>query len=83
VSGGWGNLYQTDLNAPQSSATLATGGYNEGLLLYKAHGSRFNYVFHDNHVEPLKIEQTLGSASGPPMVKLKNPLGMWTVTPGD
>ncbi len=61
VSGGWGNLYQTDLNAPQSSATLATGGYNEGLLLYKAHGSRFNYVFHDNHVEPLKIEQTLGS----------------------
>jgi prepilin-type N-terminal cleavage/methylation domain-containing protein/prepilin-type processing-associated H-X9-DG protein len=78
-----GNLYQTDLNAPQSSATLATAGYSEGFLLYKAHGNRFNYVFHDNHVEPLKIEQTVGSASGPPQVQLKNPKGMWTVTPGD
>ena len=80
-----GNLYQIDLNAPQSPATLAAGpnGYSEGLQLYKAHGSRFNYVFHDNHVEALKIEQTVGSASGPPQVQLKNPKGMWTVTPGD
>jgi prepilin-type processing-associated H-X9-DG protein len=73
------------LNATQNSSTLATsvGGYSEGLLLYKAHGSRFNYVFHDNHVEPLKIENTVGSASGPPQVQLKNPKGMWTVTAGD
>jgi prepilin-type processing-associated H-X9-DG protein len=83
VSGGWGNLYQTDLNAPQGSSTLAAGGYSEGLLLYKAHGNRFNYVFHDNHVEALKIENTLGSASGPPQIQLKSPKGMWTVTAGD
>jgi prepilin-type N-terminal cleavage/methylation domain-containing protein/prepilin-type processing-associated H-X9-DG protein len=76
-SGGWGNLYQTDPKAPQASATLATGGYSEGLLLYKAHRSRFNYAFHDNHVEPLKIEQTFGNGT------LTAPKGMWTVAQGD
>jgi prepilin-type N-terminal cleavage/methylation domain-containing protein len=77
TSGGWGNLYQTDLNAPQNAGTLLNGGYSEGLLLYKAHHSRFNYVFHDNHVETLKIEQTIGSGT------LTSPKGMWTVTAGD
>lgn len=76
-SGGWGNLYQSDLNAPQSSVTLTTGGYSEGTQLYKAHGNRFNYVFHDNHVESLKIQQTIGSGT------LTAPKGMWTVAPGD
>jgi prepilin-type N-terminal cleavage/methylation domain-containing protein/prepilin-type processing-associated H-X9-DG protein len=76
-SGGWGNLYQTDLRAPTSSATLAAGGYSEGASLYKAHSSRFNYVFHDNHVEALKIEQTIGSGT------LATPKGMWTVAVGD
>jgi prepilin-type N-terminal cleavage/methylation domain-containing protein len=82
-SGGWGNLYQTDLAAPQDATTLGSGGYSEGLQLYKAHRNRFDYVFHDNHVESLKMEATLGSASGPPAVKLKNPKGMWTVIQGD
>jgi prepilin-type N-terminal cleavage/methylation domain-containing protein len=79
-AGGWGNLYQTDLRAPQDAATLANSGkqgYSEGLLLYKAHHNRFNYVFHDNHVETLRIEQTVGSGT------LTAPLGMWTVTAGD
>jgi prepilin-type N-terminal cleavage/methylation domain-containing protein/prepilin-type processing-associated H-X9-DG protein len=76
-SGGWGNLHQTDLKAPQSGATLAAGGYSEGFSLYKAHSNRFNYVFHDNHVESLKIEQTIGSGT------LAAPKGMWTVTVGD
>jgi prepilin-type processing-associated H-X9-DG protein len=75
--GGWGNCYQTDPKAPLNSATLANGGYSEGLLLYKAHSSRFNYVFHDNHVESLKIEQTVGSGT------LSAPKGMWTVAQGD
>jgi prepilin-type processing-associated H-X9-DG protein len=54
-----------------------TSGYSEGLLLYKAHRNRFNYVFHDNHVETLKIEQTIGSGT------LTAPKGMWTIVPGD
>ena len=77
ASGGWGNLSQTDLKAPISSSTLSAGGYSEGLLLYKAHSSRFNYVFCDGHVEALKIEQTIGSGT------LTAPKGMWTVTVGD
>jgi prepilin-type N-terminal cleavage/methylation domain-containing protein/prepilin-type processing-associated H-X9-DG protein len=79
-SGGWSALYQTDPNAPQDTATLGSptaSGYSEGLQLYKAHGSRFNYLFHDNHVEPLKWQQTIGT--GTPTA----PKGMWTVAQGD
>jgi prepilin-type N-terminal cleavage/methylation domain-containing protein/prepilin-type processing-associated H-X9-DG protein len=83
TSGGWGNLFQTDLGAPTGSGELESGGYSEGFLLYKAHGNRFNYAFCDGHVEALKIEDTVGTASGPPQVRLKNPKGMWTVTQGD
>jgi len=79
----WGNNFQTDVAAPTDSAKLAAGGYNTGLMLYKAQHSRFNYAFHDGHVEALKMEDTLGTASGPPQVKLQNPKGMWTVIPGD
>src|SRR5262249_10927513 len=75
-SGGWGNLFQTDLKAP-GAGSMTTGGYSEGFLLYKAHGSRFNYSFCDGHVETLKIEQTVGSGT------LASPRGMWTVTAGD
>jgi prepilin-type N-terminal cleavage/methylation domain-containing protein/prepilin-type processing-associated H-X9-DG protein len=74
-SGGWGNLFQTDLKPPAGS--LATGGYSEGFSLYKAHGNRFNYAFCDGHVEVLKIEQTIGTGT------LASPKGMWTITPGD
>jgi prepilin-type N-terminal cleavage/methylation domain-containing protein len=74
---GGNSLYQIDLNAPQDAATLASDGHSEGLMLYKAHRSRFNYVFHDNHVESLKIEQTIGSGT------LTAPKGMWTVAQGD
>jgi prepilin-type N-terminal cleavage/methylation domain-containing protein/prepilin-type processing-associated H-X9-DG protein len=78
-SGGWGNCYQTDVSSslPTSGAILANGGYNEGLLLYKQHRSRFNYLFHDNHVETLKTGQTIGK--GTPTA----PKGMWTVAQGD
>jgi prepilin-type N-terminal cleavage/methylation domain-containing protein/prepilin-type processing-associated H-X9-DG protein len=75
-SGGWGNLFQTDLRAPGSPPNLADG-YSEGFLLYKAHGNRFNYAFCDGHVEALKLEQTLGTGT------LANPKGMWTCVPGD
>ena len=77
---GWSGLFQTDLQAPQDPATLGSssaGSYSEGLQLYKAHGSRFNYLFHDNHVEALKTQQTIGTGT------LANPKGMWTVAQGD
>jgi prepilin-type N-terminal cleavage/methylation domain-containing protein/prepilin-type processing-associated H-X9-DG protein len=74
---GWGNLYQTDLTANQTAAALTEAGFSEGLQLYKAHRNRFNYVFHDNHVESLKIAQTIGSGT------LTAPKGMWTVAARD
>jgi prepilin-type N-terminal cleavage/methylation domain-containing protein/prepilin-type processing-associated H-X9-DG protein len=70
--GGWGNLYQIDTSAPQNAATLESGGYNEGLLLYKAQQNRFNYVFHDGHVEALMYQQTTNAAGG-----------MWSITSGN
>jgi prepilin-type processing-associated H-X9-DG protein len=75
--GGLGNLYQIDTAAPQNPATLSTGGYNEGLQLYKAHWNRFNYLFHDGHVEALQYQQTIGTGT------VTSPKGMWTVVPGD
>jgi prepilin-type processing-associated H-X9-DG protein len=66
---GTGDLYQMD----------PTGGtaHNYGNNQYGLHSSRFNYLFHDNHVEALKMEQTVGIGT------LQNPRGMWTVGMGD
>jgi prepilin-type processing-associated H-X9-DG protein len=52
-------------------------GQNQGGLIYQAHNNRFNYLFHDGHVAPLKVEQTVGSGT------ITAPAGMWTVIPGD
>jgi prepilin-type processing-associated H-X9-DG protein len=65
---GSGDLYQTD---PSPS------GHNYGNSEYGIHARRFNYLFHDNHVQALKLEQTVGSGT------LSNPKGMWTVAQGD
>jgi prepilin-type N-terminal cleavage/methylation domain-containing protein/prepilin-type processing-associated H-X9-DG protein len=69
-------LYQMD---PFATPQIPSSGSSEdqGELLYKAHGKRLNYLFHDGHVEALKIEQTVGT--GTPTV----PKGMWTVATGD
>jgi prepilin-type N-terminal cleavage/methylation domain-containing protein/prepilin-type processing-associated H-X9-DG protein len=65
---GAGDLYQVD-PAPDAK----NFGNNE----YGIHSLRFNYLFHDNHVQALKIEQTVGTGT------TAQPKGMWTVTPGD
>jgi prepilin-type N-terminal cleavage/methylation domain-containing protein/prepilin-type processing-associated H-X9-DG protein len=49
-----------------------------GKFLYKAHGNRFNYLFHDGHVESLSTNATIGTKG-----TLSSPQGMWTITPGD
>jgi prepilin-type N-terminal cleavage/methylation domain-containing protein/prepilin-type processing-associated H-X9-DG protein len=70
-------LYQLDPTVPPQDPDSTTA-VNQGALIYKAHKNRFNYAFHDSHVEALKIEDTLGSASGPLLVRLQNPKGMWS-----
>jgi prepilin-type N-terminal cleavage/methylation domain-containing protein len=64
---GTGELYQLDPTDPD----------NEGMLVYKSHGMKFNYLFHDNHVQALSIQQTVGTGT------TNAPLGMWTIKPGD
>jgi prepilin-type processing-associated H-X9-DG protein len=68
-------LYQTDNSPPQDPSSGSS--VNQGLLLYKAHRMRFNYVFNDGHVETLKIEQTIGTGT------MTAPKGMWTAVMGD
>jgi prepilin-type N-terminal cleavage/methylation domain-containing protein/prepilin-type processing-associated H-X9-DG protein len=55
----------------------ATATMNYGSVNYGLHGGRFNYLFHDGHVEILKLGDTIGSGT------LAAPKGMWTMTPGD
>ncbi|HEV2436309.1 MAG TPA: DUF1559 domain-containing protein [Verrucomicrobiae bacterium] len=73
------NLFQIDTT--QSANVMqdpnAQGGVSQGKLLYKAHGNRFNYLFCDNHVQTLAIEETVGTGT------LASPAGMWTVKGGD
>ena len=66
---GVGDLYQMDPTSPNS--------HNYGNDEYGLHSKRFNYLFHDNHVSSLKMEQTVGIGT------LQTPRGMWTVIVGD
>ena len=73
------DLYQINLGAPATIAG-ASQGHNQGALVYKAHRKRFNYLFHDFHVEALKIEDTVGAYNPAfPATALQNPQGMWAV----
>jgi prepilin-type N-terminal cleavage/methylation domain-containing protein/prepilin-type processing-associated H-X9-DG protein len=65
---GAGDLYQLD---PAPSAK------NFGNHQYGIHSRRFNYLFHDNHVQALKIQDTVGTGT------LSNPKGIWTLKSGD
>jgi prepilin-type processing-associated H-X9-DG protein len=62
----------------QTPYQIVTGGSQAyGSSAYGLHSHRFNYLFHDGHVETLKIEQTTGIGT------VTAPKGMWTVTAGD
>jgi prepilin-type N-terminal cleavage/methylation domain-containing protein/prepilin-type processing-associated H-X9-DG protein len=73
---GSGSLVQIDPAALQQDPTSGSG-VNQGLAMYKAHGERFNYLFHDGHVQALRIKETIGRGL------ITNPFGMWTTKAGD
>jgi prepilin-type processing-associated H-X9-DG protein len=50
---------------------------NFGKFVYKSHTGRFNYLYHDAHVEALRYEQTIGRGT------TNAPQGMWTISPKD
>jgi prepilin-type N-terminal cleavage/methylation domain-containing protein/prepilin-type processing-associated H-X9-DG protein len=77
-----GNIWPCICNGPKGAGDLyqidpAPDAKNFGNNQYGIHSQRFNYLFHDNHVQALKIEQTVGSGI------LTAPKGMWTVNVGD
>jgi prepilin-type N-terminal cleavage/methylation domain-containing protein/prepilin-type processing-associated H-X9-DG protein len=63
-------IYQTDSSV--SGSTIPSSG-SFGASAYGLHNQRFNYLFHDNHVEALKMSQTVGSGT------LTLPMGMWSI----
>jgi len=64
---GLGECFQTDPNDPN----------NQGLALYQLHGNLFNYLFFDNHVSGLTMQQTFGNGT------TNSPMGMWMNAPGN
>jgi prepilin-type N-terminal cleavage/methylation domain-containing protein/prepilin-type processing-associated H-X9-DG protein len=77
----WPSFCQGPMGASYGDQTpyqIAIGGTQSyGNTAYGLHSHRFNYLFHDGHVEALKIEQTIGTGT------TNSPKGMWTVTAGD
>ena len=77
-----GNIWPCICNGPKGAGDLyqldpALDAKNFGNNEYGIHSKRFNYLFHDNHVSALRIEQTVGTGT------LSTPRGMWTVIAGD
>jgi prepilin-type processing-associated H-X9-DG protein len=56
---------------------IGTSQFSYGSVSYGLHSRRFNYLFHDGHVETLQITQTVGTGT------TNAPRGMWTMTGGD
>jgi len=56
---------------------LGSSTYGYGSISYGLHGNRFNYLFHDNHVQILKLTDTIGTGT------TNAPRGMWTMVSGD
>jgi prepilin-type N-terminal cleavage/methylation domain-containing protein/prepilin-type processing-associated H-X9-DG protein len=71
------DLYQLDPRAPTTVPPIAGADSNQGKFVYALHGNRFNYLFHDGHVQALKYTDTVGSGT------VSAPKGMWTVMQGD
>ena len=56
---------------------IAKTQFGYGEAAYGLHAKRFNYLFHDGHVQIMKTTETVGTGT------ITLPKGMWTMTPGD
>lgn len=71
-----GTSFQS-INPNPDCYQLGNSSLSYGSASYGLHSSRFNYLFHDNHVQTLKTKDTVGSGN------LASPRGMWTMITGD
>jgi prepilin-type N-terminal cleavage/methylation domain-containing protein/prepilin-type processing-associated H-X9-DG protein len=84
VGSAWSVFYQIDTAAPQDAGTLETGtASSEGAMLYAAQRYRFNYAFHDGHVELLRYQQTMNPGGVGAVKNLAVPNGMWNINTAD
>jgi prepilin-type N-terminal cleavage/methylation domain-containing protein len=75
---GWAPMYQIEFGGePNVNAAQVTSDVNQGYAVFKAHSSRFNYLFYDDHVEGLGTNGTVGTGT------LYAPKGMWTMNRND
>jgi prepilin-type processing-associated H-X9-DG protein len=58
-------------------ANISSTGHTYGSVSYGLHAQRFNYLFHDGHVGLHRTTETVGRGTA------SNPLGMWSIAPGD
>ena len=72
-----GPVYSGSLGLTPDCFQIASSQWSYGGVAYGIHAKRFNYLFHDGHVEIRKIEQTVGRGTQ------TDPRGAWTITTGD
>jgi prepilin-type N-terminal cleavage/methylation domain-containing protein/prepilin-type processing-associated H-X9-DG protein len=73
-----GNETRSTVYGPNDQIDASqSGGSTAGLTSYFLHDNRFNYLFHDNHVQLLRPQETMGTGT------TNNWKGMWTMTAGD
>jgi prepilin-type N-terminal cleavage/methylation domain-containing protein len=79
--GAYEAFYQIDPTVTSAAAAQAdTGvGSSEGAMLYQLQRNRFDYAFHDGHVEALTWQQTCSPKKVGALVSYENPLGMWNI----
>ena len=80
------NATPQDPKLPGSSGGLCgnSGYQSQGALVYASHGNRFNYCFHDGHVDALNWTKTVGTGTTTAGTSSTTPAkGMWTLAPGD
>jgi hypothetical protein len=81
---GPGQQYQILAVNPQPvQAVGSSSGVSQGLMVYKAQKMRFNYNFHDGHVEALDYTKTVGTGTADSPGDGNGVQGMWTLTPND
>jgi len=83
--------FQLDSTKPNLNTDAACYGGD----VYRLQGDRFNYLFHDGHVAPLRYTDTIGLYAGSQNAVWSQPLktttpattgdpgGMWTARKGD
>lgn len=76
-------FYQIDPTITSASAVQNGTGTSEGYMLYQMQQNRFNYAFHDGHVEALTYQQTCQPKKSGAVVNYEIPDGMWNINTAD